>query len=402
MIRDDPPPHGYLARAAVVAGLAIAAALALNVVVDPYRIVGTPTIAGLNEVKPRASQRRAAGKRLQVLRVAPRTLVLGNSRAEVGFDPESDAWPAAARPIYNLALPGTGIATARDELARLLVTHKPERLVIGVEFVDFLTDPRAAPAPPREPVGAEWERLRTSTDALFSLDALADSARTIVAQRDRYAPDLTALGLNPMREYVRYAADEGYFGLFRQRYLESRRDLSRAPRTIRNDRGVSPDLVALEDVLATAQRLGMRVDLVLYPYHGTQLLLFDDLGLWPAFDAWKRDVAIAAARYPGVTVADFAVIDEFTRQPIPGADERPGKSPWYWEAGHFKRELGDRVLREIAACAEGQPCASRLPPSGPHLDAHLAGQRALLDAYRSEMRRSRVYGALTRSLGEAR
>jgi hypothetical protein len=161
--------------------------------------------------------------------------------------------------------------------------------------------------------------------------------------------------------------------------------LSRAPRTIRNQLGVSPELSALEEILATAERRGLRVDLVLYPYHATQLLLFDDVGLWDAFASWKAELAATGHRYPGVTISDFAVIDDATRQPIPAPEDRPGRSPWYWEGGHFKRELGDRVLRAIMACAGQQDCPNRLPAVGPSLESHLARQHSLLEEYRVAM-----------------
>lgn len=395
MTRTAESATGYLGTAGLTACLVVAATLGLNALVDPYRIVGAPAVSGFNVVKPRAQQRRVEGKRLQVARVAPRTVVLGNSRAEVGLDPESREWPSDARPVYNLALPGTGIGTARAELGRLLAVHRPDRIVVGVEFVDFLTAGRAPAAPAREREVGPWDDAQAIAGALFSVDALADSLRTVGAQRDRYAPDLTALGFNPMREYVRYAAQEGYFGLFRQRYLESRRDLARLPRSIRNEQGVSPELAALEALLAAARPRGIRVDLFTYPYHATQLLLFDDLGLWAAFDSWKRELGRTAGRHPDVAMLDFAVMDDATRQPIPTPDARPGESPWYWEAGHFKSGLGDRMLRQLAACTAQQACENRLPPDGPSLEAHLARQRQLLEAYRRDTAASRAYKLLT-------
>jgi hypothetical protein len=37
---------------------------------------------------------------------------------------------------------------------------------------------------------------------------------------------------------------------------------------------------------------------------------------------------------------------------IPGKNDRQSKMQWYWEAGHFKRELGNLILDRIFARAD--------------------------------------------------
>jgi hypothetical protein len=59
------------------------------VAVDPYMIFNTPTLVGVNETKPRAYQQASLAKAHLLERTRPRTLILGNSRAEIGLDPTS-------------------------------------------------------------------------------------------------------------------------------------------------------------------------------------------------------------------------------------------------------------------------------------------------------------------------
>jgi hypothetical protein len=68
-------------------------------------------------------------------------VALGNSRAEIGFDPESPAWPESARPVFNLALPGAGIGAIADELAKALRSASPRLVAVGPDFLDFRVDP---------------------------------------------------------------------------------------------------------------------------------------------------------------------------------------------------------------------------------------------------------------------
>jgi len=360
----------------------------VNIVVDPYRIFGSPVVQGLNALKPRAIQRIRESKSSQIWRVRPRTVILGNSRAEVGFDPRSSLWPAESHPVYNFAIPGSGIRAARDQFRVAVEAGHLKRLVLGVDFLDFLVRPDtpSAPVPPSKPSASR--RVMSILGATLSIDAFVDSILTIHGQRDPSAPDLTPLGFNPMREYVQYARDEGYYGIFRQRYLDTQATLEREPKSIRNRNGDAPSFAYLEEILSEADRHHVKVDVVTYPYHVVQLLLFENLGLWPAFDEWKKLLSRVASSHPDVRFWDFAVVDDFTRQPVPSPTARPGASPWYWEPSHFKRQLGERVVGIVVGCDAGARCPNRLPNESDALVRHLANQRKLRDAYRSVVPRA--------------
>jgi hypothetical protein len=370
---------------AITTAAVILLAVVTNVVVDPYRMLGTPTVDGFNARKPRADQRLGRSKLLQSERIRPRTLILGNSRAAVGFDPESPQWPAEARPVYNFAVPGAGIRAARDQFLYALQDRKPTRILLGVEFLDFLIahDKPSRYVPPEAFDTAG--RIAAVADAVLSIDAFVDSLRTLWSQRQPFAPDVTALGFMPMREYVLHAREEGYYGLFRQRYLDAQATLTKAPKRIQPSTGKSADAIYLEEILDAADRHGVHVDVVTYPYHAVQLILFERTGLWPAFEEWKALLAQIARARPNAAFWDFAVFDELTQQPIPGPAERPGTSPWYWEGGHFKRELGERVLANIAACRDQTACRNRMPVEPDLLADHLASERRLRDAYRASV-----------------
>ena len=86
---------------------------------------------------------------------------------------------------------------------------------------------------------------------------------------------------------------------------------------------------------------------MIYPYHAQLLLLFQETGLWLAFEDWKRllvrtiDEERAAGRLRGeVTLWDFSGISEPTTETIPMPKDRTTELRWYWEGGHFKAALG--------------------------------------------------------------
>ena len=58
-----------------------------NILVDPYGLFRLVDAPAFNATKPTSGAHGAMVKAYQVLRVDPAGLILGNSRAEVGFDP---------------------------------------------------------------------------------------------------------------------------------------------------------------------------------------------------------------------------------------------------------------------------------------------------------------------------
>lgn len=375
--------------AVVVAGVLLAAGTAL--LVDPYGIFRFVQKPGFNAVKPRPDRYQEEIKLTVARSLHPDVLIAGNSRAEIGFNPDHPALNASGRIGYNLSIPGTSILATRRQLDYLLAEGQPPSLaILGVEFLDFLTDPavrrrQAAAAGP----GNKVDALAWKLDAVFSLAALSDSLATLRLQRDPEGKTIAPNGFNPLLEYRRYAREGGYHALFQQRAEEYAKTFVRLPHAVSApEAGGSPDLDALRDIL---RRLApsTEVHLVIYPYHAQMLAMFEAAGLWDAFEQWKailaREAAAVRQANPGarITLWDFSGYSPYQCEPVPGKAEKRKETRWYWEAGHFKSELGHvmlsrmvgneadnfghvltvgrldenarRILQERAACAEAHP-----------------------------------------------
>lgn len=366
--------------------------VSLNYWADPY---GLYRSRKAGDWKPHATTQGDLVKPYLVLRHPPRTLILGNSRAEVGFDPEDPAWPAAARPVFNLALPGTGTRVARRLFEHVLAVHPPQAVVLGVDYMDFLVEPEARWGDPRmtrrlmldsvHPPSVRW--LQWAHDAaatLASLDALIHSLDTLRLAGRPGVADLTAAGFNPMRDYQDVARREGYHNLFRQRDLENIRAYQRRPKNLyTRGTGSSP---AFDDVIAildAARARKIPVQVVIYPYHAHLLEILRLTGHWDLFEDWKREMTQRVALHGRgqATLWDFSGYHIYAREPVPAVGNRKQTVQWYWEAGHFKSELGHLIL-------------SRLHGSGPatfgtvltpqNVESHLAQIRADAEAFRRE------------------
>lgn len=77
------------------------------------------------------------------------------------------------------------------------------------------------------------------------------------------------------------------------------------------------------------------------------LAMFEAAGLWPLFDEWKAQLVLAIGdirvRFPDarISLTDFSGYGTYNCERIPAANERDAATRWYWEAGHFKKALGD-------------------------------------------------------------
>lgn len=382
----------------------------VNLAVDPYGLFRVIDRPGFNHVKPKAGAHGRMVKAYQVLRVQPRGLILGNSRAEVGLDPRHPAWPASAQPVFNLALPGTGTQTTLRYLQHVLHgkagQDKPTLVVWGIDFMDFLVDARkqrARAAPGKEgrrllalPDGAgnparPMQMARDYAEATLTLSAFLDSLETLRSQGDPHSADLTPLGFNPMRDYLAIAAAEGYRSLFRQRDLQNMRDYLRRPRDIYDADGrSSPALDDLRQVLKLCRENGIDLRLVIYPYHAHLPEIIRLTGHGPAFEDWKRAVVHIVdeeARARGgqsVPIWDFSAIEALTSEPVPAPGDRRSRMRWYWEAGHYKRELGDLMLNRIFAVANPEHPEFGVRLTQTNLESVIAATREQAAAYRSE------------------
>lgn len=342
---------------ATMLGASIAVA-GFVLLVDPYGLYGLLDLPGFNRVKPPVERYRDEIRLVRADRFASPIVITGNSRMEVGVDP--DGPPLAGRNAFNLGLAGTGTVTAIGQLRHLAAGPVPPRRVIaGIDFVDALTLQPVHPAAPPPPIPVSepgWRDRLWRADTLYSFASLRDALLTVAIQRDPDAAVATLRGHNPLRQYHRTARMEGYAALFGQRAAENTRKLAAAANGGLNAAGVRAEVAALIDAAAGANP-GVAIDLVIYPYHAQLLALFEQARLWPRFEAWKEILvseAEAGRRRHGqarIAVHDFSGYGPIQCEPIPPAGSTAG-TRWYWEAGHFKPALGDVMVARVLGTAD--------------------------------------------------
>lgn len=366
-------------------------AVVFNYRVDPY---GLYQDYGEGDWKPHAVRQGALVKTYRVLGAQARTLVLGNSRAEVGFDPDDPAWPRAMRPVYNLALPGATTQTTRHLFEHVLQAHPPEAVVLGVDMVNFLLSPDA-----RWGESAEVKRMLSSADTfgrwrawlhdhattLASLDAVIHSLDTLRVRGQSGIAHLTPAGFNPMLDYQNYVRSNGYYPLFHQKDLENLRSLRRRPANLfTGGTRTSPAFEDVKAILEKARTRNIPVRVVIYPYHAHLLEIFRIAGLWPLFEDWKRALTrlVHAHGGEGASLWDFSGHHAYALEPAPGPGDVQTEVRWYWEPGHFKKSLGHLVLNRMFAPAMPGPGVMLTPDN---IESHLDSLRQAARVYQQHL-----------------
>ena len=357
---STPPFKRFLLQFALLSVAVAAIAAVLIVSVDPYGLYRLVERPGFNRVKPQLKRYQREIKTELALAAGADALIMGNSRAEIGFDPEHPTFSAHTRSTFNLALAGSRLDSARAQLDALRAQgRRPVKLVLGVDFLDFLVDPGApARAPALPPARDRLAGLLWRLDTGFSIDSLTDALATVRLQHLADPESMTARGFNPFYDYRKMARDEGYYPLFQQRATDYAKRFVTRPHALRNGQGQSAaDFEQLHSILADAAAAGAEIHVAIYPYHAQILAMFEQAGMMPAFDEWKvmleAQVAAVRAANPGarLTLWDFSGYMPYQCEPIPAKGERGASTAWYWEAGHFKSALGDIMLDRMFAPA---------------------------------------------------
>lgn len=351
-------PSRYLGWCAAALVSLVLAAVALCVVADPYYVFGSPALPGVNVIKPRVYQRAEMAKAHQLGRVRPRTLLIGNSRTEIGLDPASPLWPEAMRPVFNAAVAGGGPGDALLMLERAVGRGGAGRagsvatVVLGIDFPDFLS---VSDGPPPAPRGDDWRDLWWAT---LTIDAVTDSLSTLAGQDAAGGVTMRPDGFNPMRDYAVQARRIGYFPMFSQKLASYRKSFAAKP-VVDFDRPESDRLMApLRRLIRTAAGGGRAVVVVLHPYHVTFTDLLAEMGFGESFESWRRAVVrvVEAERQGGaraIRLLDFTGDQTFRAEPAPVRGDRSRDMRWYWEPGHYKSALGEHIIAAILGGVQG-------------------------------------------------
>lgn len=352
----------YLLRTLSAILLAVVTVVGINFVVDPFAITSVSRITGFNAYKNEINNYVRLMKKYNPLAAQHNALIVGNSRVEIGISPDSQCFQDAGMKLYNLGIPG---GTVRQQLAYALnVIHQQpiDTVFLSLDFTDFIFTRRHArfeelslfefredgfrydAAGTKNPEYAQT-RAMDYYKALFSLDSLVSSAKTVALQ-SAAAPDRDDAGFNPARDFAESVRVEGPRALFDQKMVDLREHFS-VRWFLRGDSGrLDPGFNDLRAFLDFAVERQLRVFLIINPFHEIYWDLLRERDYMPLNEKWLSEVSALVEEYPADTVSlwDFSGDSPFIHEAVPPADARSGPLRWFWEPSHYREELGDVMI----------------------------------------------------------
>lgn len=323
-----------------------------NWLMNPYGIFKSPTIQGINSVKPEISTHLRLTKSIASTWIKPQSIILGSSTAETGFDPTHPAWPF--KPVYNLGLSGANLYEVMRYYQHDRAIHPPRQIVLVLDFfmsnvylknrVDF--EENLLSVTQNEKKNKKLSHTLFST--LFSWDASKASYKTLIAQNERniFLPN-GQLDWSYRKDHIHKLG--GYHNTFLNVESQFQEMFFLGPQfnyAFKKTGGQST-FDFLKIIFADAQKDHSSITIILSPSHVRLLEAYRLTGLWFKFENWKSQIVNLASKNKNVTVWDFSDFNQYTTEKIPSKLDKETEMRWYWDDFHYKKELGDLILNRI-------------------------------------------------------
>lgn len=333
---------------------------AFNWFIDPLGIYNTPMIEGLNALKPEMQDYLSISKAYAVKKQKPQAICLGDSTAGA-IDPDHPGWSYS--PVYNLWLTGANIyemmrfmqhANAIQPLKEVVLMLDFEHFYATESYSNFKEDYLAVTYDGKKNTGFTIAGYYISDifATLFSKDALLSSIYAILHQQKE------SVIIYPNGSY-----DPEYYFTHRLREGIPRGFGDLAAGDLENDPSdqYPSELTATErasfdcyrKILQLAYQNNIQLHIAIAPFHVSYWEDYVNNGTWPKIELWKRQLVVIneeealRAGSPLLPLWDFSVYCEFTEEVVPPVNDAETMMRWYWDNGHYKKELADIMLDRI-------------------------------------------------------
>jgi hypothetical protein len=365
----------YLKSFLGAAAMGVALAASINLLVDPYGAYPWARVDALEDFRQGVSTRTGKAEILRQLDCP--TVILGTSRAEVGFDPEH---PALGEPSCNVALAGSNMYELAHVFRYALEYARPRRVLLFLDFLIFSSARQTNRDFAKSLLNPARPIVEYHLDNLLSWRASLASLKAIrfwwIGHRSTRSQRGFRESLHTQDHFRRSGNSKPQ--KVRERFEATLRAFLTSP--YRYDQyEYSPERVELlRQIVRTSRDQRLELVIAIPPVHALQLEAIRAAGLWETFEGWKRDVVRVVAEESSAQSGWRTEVHDFTGYTIPRIEAVPAPGEEremraYWDSSHFKRELGDRVLSELLASTTEGGFGVRLVAAT--LEAHLSRTR---------------------------
>lgn len=295
-------------------------------------------------------------KPYQVMHAAPYTLLIGNSRIELGMPFEHPFYQD--KPVYNMGLPGAGITMQYDYAKHAIANNDSiKQIVIALDFLDFSSRANHINT---QVDNSSWRWRLTSDDnaksltekrhyyaekmsLLFSLTAITDNIGTVFLQNNNVNA-LSRFGFNDGKLYQFHVAAEGFGALYQQKAEELDNSLSNKQLVFAKS---SYHLNELDNFLDLLKQNNITVFLLINPYQKPYLDKIKQHQLDSHFIVWKQELASLAAQHQ-LMLFDYAIRSHLVNKVVSAQSRDAEDSPYFWEPAHYRPAFGSLILQSFS------------------------------------------------------
>lgn len=340
----------------------------INAVIDPFALFKIISKSGFNREKPALTQNIRAFHLYQLQQKKPQTLILGSSRAQIGLNANHHGFKNEA---YNLGMPLATIDEMRDYFVYANQLNPIKQAVISVDFFSFNAYLKSQ-SPFRN--GGSFS-AQDKVAALVGWSGVKGSLQTL---KHNYAQQQT-IQAHPDLQKISEKT-QTIFEKSERFYLEQQIYFPPPFKTyslVHQKTGQST-LQPYQEILDICQHNQIDCKVVILPVHVRQLALIEQLGLWQAFEDWKkRLVQVTEKHLPQTVIYDFTGFGEVHSEHVPQPNEPNQAMQWFVDSAHITPILGDLVLDVVLLNRSAPQLGGAITVS--NIESHL--QRLNLNKY---------------------
>jgi hypothetical protein len=330
---------------------------AINWWVDPYGIFHPDEYNPQKSIWMSKQLRLAKAYKLKQLK--PQGIVMGTSSSQLGIDPEHPGWNKSVYPRYNISLTGASPYETLRYFQHSQAVSPPRQILIGLDFVVFnlfypLSDDFKESHMVVSPEGSSKDHLYDNFSVtLFSLAAFKASQKKLFYR-----------GKGTHYSNGRVIPEEKEGASRNNRLALMNSATSFVPKLLMpppghrfclyDEMGSNYNFLYLRKILTIAKENGADVRLFIQPTHVYLLEVLRILGMTEDYKNWQKelinlveDINNKYSKTRAFPLWHFGGYNSVTMTEVPPA-ETPNRSMlWYWDIGHYNKNLGDLIQDRI-------------------------------------------------------
>lgn len=342
---------------------------AVNYFVDPYGIYNNNVF---NFKKITQSEKMRFIKPLVVEQIKPKSIILGTSRAEHGFDPQH---PYFLKPSYNFGLTSASMYEVTTNLKFAIKQGALKEVLLVLDYRMF-NDKNQKQLDEFE---SYFDGSKGRYHYLYSLDTFKDSLQTIFKTYKpffMYHPQghimheyeiakikKTAGQLDNMNKY-----EKNYYKLLKPNYIY--KDSKKS------------SFKDFDELLHLCHKNHIKLEIIFGSSHIRQwealsYYLGDD-----TFSKWKKDVVYRVEKISRelhqkpYKIIDFSIYHELTSEKMPNRNQI---MKYYYDASHYNQKLGSIILDTLNNNA--QYIGFGIEINSKNIDQHLKHQKSIKEDF---------------------